>query len=79
MSEFDNENDAFNNIIREALPDRMITHFILVAEVLGSDTEELSIFTSEAMTPWLALGMLKSASDMVRSNQGQPKFEEDEQ
>lgn len=79
MSDFDSENEVFKDIIKEALPNRMITHFVLIAEVLNSDTEELSIFTSESMTPWLALGMLKSASDMVQSNQGQPKFEDDEQ
>jgi len=78
MADYDNENDAFHEIIREAIPDRMISNFVLVAEIIGQEGEELSIFTSDAMTPWLALGMLQSASETVRSSQTQMRVDEEE-
>jgi hypothetical protein len=41
MSNFNNENDAFESIIKEALPNKMITNFVLVAEVIDSETGEI--------------------------------------
>ena len=78
MSDFYNENDAFESIIKEALPNKMITNFVLIAEVIDSKTEELSIFMSDSMTPWLALGMLKSAMNTVTLRSGS-EFREDNQ
>lgn len=78
MADYEDENDAFHEIIRAAIPDRMISNFVLIAEIVGQDTEELSIFTSDAMTPWLALGMLQSASETVRSSQTQARVDEEE-
>lgn len=77
MPDFDSENEAFENIIKSALPDKMITNFVLVAEVVDSSGEELSIFMSDQMTPWLALGMLKYASHTVKM-QTRSEFLEDE-
>lgn len=77
MSEFSNEDDAFESIIKDALPDKMITNFVLIAEIYDDDGEELTVFMSDKMTPWLALGMLKSATQTVTS-QSRSQFSGDD-
>lgn len=76
MAEYENEEAAFEEIIRAAIPNRMITNFVLVAEIIDNDTEELSIFMSDRMTPWLAMGMLKSAGEMVKEGQARPDLDD---
>ena len=71
-----NEN-TFQDLIGSVLPDRLITNFIVVAEVMDSTNEELSIVMSDGMTPWLAVGMLKSAVDMVNGEHIRPTRFED--
>lgn len=77
MPDFQDDDDAFASIIKAALPDRMITNFVLVAEIIDNDNEELSIFMSDRMTPWLAMGMLKSAEQIVKDGQGQASLDDD--
>lgn len=77
MSEFSNEDDAFESIIKDALPDKIITNFVLIAEIYDDDGEELTVFMSDKMTPWLALGMLKSATQTVTS-QSRSQFSGDD-
>jgi hypothetical protein len=77
VSEFSNEDDAFESIIKDALPDKMITNFVLIAEIYDDDGEELTVFMSDKMTPWLALGMLKSATQTVTS-QSRSQFSGDD-
>lgn len=77
MSEFSNEDDAFASIIKDALPDKIITNFVLIAEIYDDDGEELTVFMSDKMTPWLALGMLKSATQTVTS-QSRSQFSGDD-
>lgn len=66
----------FVDMMKEAMPDKVISNFIFVAEVVGNDDNRLSILTSTAMTPWLATGMLRVAMDMVIN--GQDTFTDDE-
>ena len=76
MADFDSDEAAFESIIKHALPNRMITNFILVAEIVDNQNEELSLFMSDRMTPWLAMGMLKSAGEMVKEGQGRPDMDD---
>lgn len=57
--------DLFQDLIHSVLPERLITNFIVIAEVMDDSGEELSVVMSDNMTPWLAVGMLKSAVDIV--------------
>lgn len=59
--------DTFIDMMRAAMPDKVITNFVFVAEIVGDKDNELSIVTSNTMTPWLAQGMLKAAEDMIIS------------
>ena len=59
----------FENMIRDILPSRLVSNFIIVAEVANNESSELSVSVSDGMSPWLADGMLKYASDMIASGE----------
>jgi hypothetical protein len=59
----------FENMLRDILPSKLVSNFIIVAEVANSESSELSVSVSDGMTPWLADGMLKYASDMIASGE----------
>ena len=70
-------NNIFIDIVKKAMPDKIVANFLVVAEMVDGTNTELSIFVSESMTPWLANGMLQAAMDMVADNQ-QSIIEDDE-
>ena len=74
-----NDNEIFNELIRNAMPNRIISNFVLVCEVLSEDGSELSIATSDSMTPWLGSGMLQSAMNMMQGTNDRMFFEEGEE
>jgi hypothetical protein len=59
------EDDSIKRLIREAIPNGIVTHYVAVLEVMGEDGQELRLSMSDSMTPWLALGMLQGAARMV--------------
>ena len=62
----DNEDEnTFQQIVKDAFPGKVITNFVLIAEVVDGRSEQLSLFMSDGMTPWLARGMMQSATDMI--------------
>lgn len=69
----DDEDDQlsglFENLVREVLPSTVVTNFLLVAEVVNSDGTDLNVTVSSSMTPWLALGMIRSAEEMITSGE----------
>ena len=71
------ENNTFLDIVKKAMPDKLIANFIVVSEMVDGTNTELSIFVSESMTPWLAGGMLQAAMDLVADGQ-QSIIEEDD-
>lgn len=76
-----NEENVFStflDMMRSAMPDKIITNFVFVAEVVSNSNNELSIATSQGMTPWLAQGMLASAQEMILSGVETYDFDEDD-
>lgn len=69
--------DLFQDLVESVLPDRLITNFLVIAEVMDDTNQELSIVMGDGMTPWLAVGMLKSAVDMINGGQVRPTRYED--
>lgn len=67
----------FTEMVKGSLPSRVVTNFIIIAEVVGSSDNELTISTSDGMTPWLASGMLRAGVDMVMSGHNTFTNEED--
>ena len=66
----------FELLMKGMLPSRLITNFIIVAEVVNDNSSELSVSVSGGMSPWLASGMLEHAASMISS--GESKSVEDE-
>jgi len=58
---------TFLEMTKNLMPGSMITNFVVVAEITGTESTDIAISVSENMTPWLADGMLRAASDMVAS------------
>jgi hypothetical protein len=58
---------TFIDMMRDSMPEKVITNFVFVAEIVGNKDNELTIVTSNGMTPWLANGMLNAAEDMIIS------------
>jgi hypothetical protein len=67
------------NLLRSSMPDKVVTNFIVVAEVMDEDSQGLSLALSDTMTPWLAYGMLNSAMGMVSSGEYQFPMNDEEQ
>lgn len=66
----------FELLMKGMLPSRLITNFIIVAEVVNDNSSELSVSVSGGMSPWLASGMLEHAASMISN--GESKSVEDE-
>lgn len=58
-------NEALERLIKEAMPDSIVTHYIAIVEVLEDDGQKLRLVLSDGMTPWLAIGMLEGGTRMV--------------
>jgi hypothetical protein len=63
----DGDDDA---VIREAMsalsPEgSLVTHWIMVMEVLVGEDLDLHVATSEGMTPWLMMGMMDAVRTMA--------------
>lgn len=58
-------------LLRGALPQGLVTNFVLIAEVVSDSQQELVLSISDSMTPWLAHGMLETAMDMMRAGEYQ--------
>lgn len=63
--------DELQKLLRKALPNKIVTNFIIIAEVADEDGQMLSLSISDAMTPWLAYGMLNGAMGMLGSGEYQ--------
>jgi len=68
MDNSDEINSIFDEMLKDAKATKVISNFIMVAEVIGDETE-LIISVSSSMTPWMANGMLNSAIDIVASGE----------
>ena len=64
--------EIFEQMVREILPSTVVSNFVMIAEVVGDDGTDLSLTVSSNITPWLAMGMLKSAEEMIAT--GECKF-----
>jgi len=67
----------FEKLMRGMLPSRLITNFIIVAEVVDGDSNELSVSVSGGMTPWLASGMLEHAANIISAGESRNQEDQD--
>lgn len=61
-------------LISEAFPEQMITNWIIIAEVLDSDSRDLHLGTSDGMTTWLGTGMLDCAREIMMTRELDASF-----
>jgi len=74
MKEENNETPVDKDIeelLRGALPQSLVTNFVLIAEIVSDSDQELVLTISDSMTPWLANGMLETAMEMMRAGEYQ--------
>lgn len=79
MSE--NEDFDLSKIVGDVFPQKMISNWIVVAEIVTDDNKFLAVDTSEDLSLWLASGMLKCAEEIIREDHFDLEFEgvEDEE
>lgn len=65
----DDDNKQINDLLAGAFPNTVLVNYIVIAETLTDDGRDLSIATSDTMTPWLAAGMLECAGEMIMGQQ----------
>lgn len=58
----------FQEIIAQSVPSKIVSNFVMVAELADAEGTTLSLFVSDQMSPWLAQGMLRCAIEMVAEN-----------
>ena len=74
MEEENNETPVdkeIEELLRGALPQSLVTNFVLIAEIFSDSDQELVLTISDSMTPWLANGMLETAMEMMRAGEYQ--------
>ena len=74
MEEENNETPVdkeIEKLLRGALPQSLVTNFVLIAEIVSDSDQELVLTISDSMTPWLANGMLETAMEMMRAGEYQ--------
>lgn len=63
--EKDEINEVFKELIKKGMPEKIISNFVVVAEINDSDGAELHVIVSDGITPWTSIGLLQYAMDMV--------------
>jgi hypothetical protein len=58
-------NDAIERLIKESMPDSIVTHYIAIVEVMEEEGQRLRLVLSDNMTPWMAIGMLEGGTRMI--------------
>lgn len=65
MSFSEDEMQEFKKLMEGVMPGRVVSNFVFVAEMLSEEGTDIEVYLSEAMTPWLARGMLDYADQMI--------------
>ncbi len=72
------ENDPLREIIDGVFEKDVVSHYLMIAEVITERGQHLRLVVSEEMTPWLAMGLLSAAESMVLNPEETLEGEEDE-
>lgn len=60
--------DGFESIVHQVVGDNLITHFLVILEVMTEDGLDLRVASSDNLTAWNAVGMLQMATSMIHAN-----------
>lgn len=57
--------DQFSSVVQDLADGGIVTHFLVILEVMTEEEIDLRVASSESLTAWQALGMLNVANDMI--------------
>jgi hypothetical protein len=70
--------EPIDSLFKETIGSGLVTHYIIVVEVMTDEGMDLRIATSDNMTAWHAAGMLKVANEMVMDSRYMVDTDEEE-
>ena len=79
MSDDSDMDDRIASLIDDAFEDEVVSHWIMVAEVVNSDAQTLRVWTSGGSTRWLVRGMLHEAEDMIIGDEYEQQLYDEEE
>lgn len=59
--------EGFNEVVSDILGNDLVTHYLVILEVMTEDGLDLRVASSDNLTTWNAVGMLRVAADMINS------------
>lgn len=69
--------EAFESVVHQVVGDNLITHFLVILEVMTEDGLDLRIASSDNLTAWTAVGMLEMASSLINSGPLEQELDEE--
>ena len=60
-------NEGFDEVVSDILGNDLVTHYLVILEVMTEDGLDLRVASSDNLTTWNAVGMLRIAADMINS------------
>lgn len=60
-------NEGFEEVVGDLVGNDLITHYLVIIEVMTESGLDLRVASSDNLTTWNALGMLRVAADMISS------------
>jgi hypothetical protein len=58
--------DELRKLLEAAMPKGLISNYVIVCETYDEFGADLHVMVSENTTPWLAMGMVDSAQDIIQ-------------
>lgn len=69
--------ESFESVVHQVVGDNLITHFLVILEVMTEDGLDLRVASSDNLTAWNAIGMLQVANDIISSIPVEPEMGEE--
>lgn len=60
-------NEGFDEVVSDILGNDLVTHYLVILEVMTEDGLDLRVASSDNLTTWNAVGMLRIAAEMINS------------
>ena len=79
MSDDEDIDDRVASLVNEAFEDELVSHWIMIAEVVDSNTQMLRVWSSDRSSRWLVRGMLHEAEDMIIGDEYEQQILDDEE
>lgn len=69
--------EGFEAVVGDLVGNDLITHYLVIIEVMTESGLDLRVASSDNLTTWNALGMLRVAADMISSYPSDAQTTED--